>query len=213
MKLYIVRHAQSKRNIGHNSDVDAELTDDGKEQARRIGGYFHNIKIDHVYCSTLRRARATFEYMGPLLKGIPITYTDKIIEMKMGEFGNNGLDDWKEYFKAAIEAKGDEYYKFRPKKGESLEDVYKRARRFYKFLLKNHKNDSVLIIGHGIFSLYIILNALNLSLMEGKYYSLSNASVSTLDFDEKGKVTNFHVNDYHHLIKEGIKLSKKEEEN
>ncbi len=210
MKLYIVRHAQSKRNLGYNSDVDAELTDDGKEQARRIGSYFHNIKIDHIYCSTLKRARDTFEYIGPLLKGVPVTYTNKIIEIKMGGFGDNGLDDWKGYFRAAVEAKGDKYYKFRPRGGESLEDVYSRAKRFYRSLLKRHKNDSVLIIGHGIFLLYVILNALNLGLMEGKYYSLSNASVSTIDIDKNGKVKNFHVNDYQHLIKEGIRLNNKD---
>jgi hypothetical protein len=52
--------------------------------------------------------------------------------------------------------------------------------------------------------MYVILNALNLDVTEGKYYSLSNASVSQLDI-EKGKVKHFHINDYSHLILGGMK--------
>ena len=45
MKLYLVRHAQSKRNQKIKSRKDSELTEDGREQARRLGGYFNGIKI------------------------------------------------------------------------------------------------------------------------------------------------------------------------
>jgi broad specificity phosphatase PhoE len=63
----------------------------------------------------------------------------------------------------------------------------------------------VLVVGHGMFLLYLLLNALNLSILEGKYYHLSNASVSQLAIDSKGKIKSYHVNDYHHLIAEGLK--------
>ena len=54
MKLYIVRHAQSKRNAREESSVDAELTKIGREQAKRLGLYFKKIKIDVIFCSTLK---------------------------------------------------------------------------------------------------------------------------------------------------------------
>ncbi len=204
MKLYIIRHAQSKRNAGNKSKEDSELSDVGKEQARRLGKYFHKVEPDKVYCSTLRRAKTTLEEIKPYIKGVSITYTPKIIEHKMGIYSRKGHDDWTGYSKGA-EKKGIPFHLFKPKYGHSLVETYKRAGDFYKELLKKHIKHKVLIVGHGIFSLYLILNALELDLSEGKYYQLSNASVSTLDVNEKGKVTNFHINDYHHLIMGGKK--------
>jgi probable phosphoglycerate mutase len=203
MKLYIVRHAQSRRNAGHESKEDSELDDIGREQARRLGKYFHKVGLERVYCSTLRRAKATLKEIKPHIRGVPITYTPRIIEYKIGIYGNDGHDDWAGYVKGA-ENKGVPFHLFKPKHGDSLAETYDRAGSFYRDLLKRHSLDDVLVVGHGIFSLYLILNALGLDLFEGKYYSLSNASVSTLNV-KKGKVTDFHVNDYDHLIREGMK--------
>ena len=46
---------------------------------------------------------------------------------------------------------------------------------------------------------------LGLDLLEGKYFDLSNASVSYLDIDPRGKVKKFHINDYQHIILAGLK--------
>lgn len=204
MKLYLVRHAQSKRNARQESEEDAELSEDGKEQANRLGSYFHNVELDKIYCSTLKRARTTFAEIKPYVKDIKVVYTPKIIEHKIGIYARGGKDDWGKYSKEASK-QGIPFHLFKPKYGESLFETYKRAGDFYRYLLKKHKKENVLLIGHGIFSLYLILNALELDLSEGKYYNLNNASVSTLEINEKGKVKDFHINDYNHLIREGMK--------
>lgn len=204
MKLYIVRHAQSKRNAKEKSEEDAKLSDVGKEQAWRLGKYFQKVNLDKVYCSTLKRAKTTLDEIKPFIKKVPISYTSKIIEHKLGIYGKNGKDDWGAYGKGA-EKEGVPFHLFKPKYGDSLLETYKRAGEFYKILLKKHKNDRVLLVGHGIFSLYLILNILGLDLSEGKYYQLSNASVSILDIDKKGQVGDFHINDYNNLIREAMK--------
>ena len=50
MKLYIVRHAQSKTNVGINEE-DPGLTEIGKIQAKRLGKYLSKLNINQVYCS------------------------------------------------------------------------------------------------------------------------------------------------------------------
>ncbi|MEX0920028.1 MAG: histidine phosphatase family protein [Candidatus Pacearchaeota archaeon] len=205
MKIYIVRHAESKRNARQKSDIDAELTAVGEEQARRLGSYFHDINPNIVYCSTMKRAKTTLEKIRPFLKGIPIKYTSKIVEHNLGIYGKNGEDDWKSYVKDAGK-QGVPFEKFKPEGGESLEEVYERAGKFYNYLLKEHKGKDILLVGHGIFSLELILYALGLPISEGVYYRLSNASVSTLVLNEKGKVKDFHINDYNQLIKEALKI-------
>ena len=205
MKLFLVRHAESKRNTHEKSSVDAELTDIGKEQARRCGSYFSTIELTKVYCSPLKRARATFKPIHRQITCKNISYTKDIAEINLGEFGDGSIDNLSGFFKAAVNS-GIPYHTFRPKKGESLQDTYDRASKFYQKLLKNHSSkDTILIVGHGFFNLYLMLYALGLDLFEGKYYKLSNASISTLYINAKGKVTKYTINDYNHLIAEGIK--------
>lgn len=206
MKLYIVRHAESRRNAQEKSGEDAVLSKVGKEQARRLGSYFHKAHLNRVYCSTLKRAKETLREIKLYIREIPITYTEKIIEHKMGVYGK-AHDDWSSYIEGA-KKEGVPLHLFKPKYGDSFMETYERAGEFYKWLLKEHHGESILLIGHGIFSLYLILNALDLDLSEQQYYKLNNASVSTLEIDESGKVKNFHVNDYNHLIREGMKKSR-----
>jgi len=59
-RLYIVRHAQSHENTGIDLETgNAELTDVGREQARRLGERFAGQRIDAVYASPLRRTQET----------------------------------------------------------------------------------------------------------------------------------------------------------
>lgn len=208
MKIYIVRHAQSKRNARIKSKEDAELTEIGEEQARRLGTFFDRIKLNKIYCSELKRAKTTLEKIKPFVKGVSISYSKRMTEIKMGKYSKNGHDDWEGYFKEAMNS-GKHYHLHSPKGGESLQECYDRAGKFYNDLLKKHsEKENILLVGHGFFSLYLILNSLNLDLFEGKYYTLNNASISTLELNKNKKITKFHVNDYNHLIKEGIRLNK-----
>ncbi|MBX4212420.1 histidine phosphatase family protein [Candidatus Pacearchaeota archaeon] len=208
MKLYLVRHAKSKRNAHIASSIDAPLTEDGKEQARRLGVRFKGMKIDRIYCSTLIRAKDTLNEILPYIPRVPVVYTNKIIEHLMGVYGENGIDDWGLYI-AEAHKKNIPFHLFRPPKGESLLDTYKRAGSFYRELVKRHPNENVLVVAHGIFLLDVILNALHLDVTEGRYYSLSNASVSKLMIN-KDKVNSFHINDFQHLILGGMKRQRKE---
>ncbi len=206
MKLYLVRHAQSKRNARQESGEDPELSEVGEEQAKRLGSYFNKVELDKIYCSTLKRAKTTFERIKPFVKGVSVSYSKKIVEHKIGiyEIGIKNKGDWKGYAEAAKKA-GVPFHLFKPKYGDSLLETYKRTGDFYTELLKKHKKDNVLVVGHGIFNMFLILNILGLDLSEGQYYQLSNASVSTLNIDKDGEVKDFHINDYNHLIREGMK--------
>ncbi|MBU0466275.1 MAG: histidine phosphatase family protein [Nanoarchaeota archaeon] len=205
MKLYLVRHAQSLRNARIASDIDANLTEIGQEQAKRLGSYIKDIKFHKIYCSPLKRTRKTLEKIQPFVEKTPMAFSKKMIEFNMGIFGKGGIDDWSSFFKAA-ENEGVPSHLFKPKNGESLQGCYHRAGKFYRELLKKHPKQNILLVGHGLFFLHLILNSLNLSVTEGKYYTLSNASISILETSPKGKVTHFTFNDLSHLIKEGIKL-------
>ena len=59
-RLYLVRHAQSQGNTGEDLTTgDADLTEVGWEQARRLGERLKSQRIDRIYASPLRRTQQT----------------------------------------------------------------------------------------------------------------------------------------------------------
>jgi len=59
-RLYLVRHAQSQGNTGEDLTTgDADLTEVGEEQARRLGERLARQRIDAIYSSPLRRTQQT----------------------------------------------------------------------------------------------------------------------------------------------------------
>ena len=59
-RLYLVRHAQSQGNTGEDLTTgDADLTEVGWEQARRLGERLTSQRINRIYASPLRRTQQT----------------------------------------------------------------------------------------------------------------------------------------------------------
>ena len=191
MKLYMVRHGLKER-----WDKNSPLSKQGIEQAKRLGMYIKNKKMDIIYCSTFLRAKQTLEHFEPYLNGkIPIKITNKIREHDPGM-----LQTYEQYDKLLKKSKLTPY-EFAPEGGESLRDVSKRAEEFLKYLKENHKEDKVLLVSHGRFLRFLILRALGLPKEEFQYFSLHEAAVSTLNFDKHFKVTDFKIDDYSYLLK------------
>jgi len=205
MKIYLVRHAQSEGNVGKLGG-DFVLTGVGKEQAKRLGVYFKKAKVDLIFCSRLKRAKETLQYIIPYLKGKKVVYTKKINEHNLGN-DYAKLRHTSDYEKLAKKS-GKDFYDFKPRKGESYNELFKRVESFYKVLMKN-KSKNVLVVGHGHFHKFLIIKILGLDISEEKYFKLSNASVSTFNIDKSCKVKEFHVNDFNHILEEGIKKNGK----
>lgn len=207
MKLYFVRHAQSTENTGVVLQRDTPLTETGKEQARRLGVYFEKAKIDIIFCSELKRAKETLDYIMPYLGKVKVIYYPGINEHNMGSYFEKQTDYQKFRKDAETSKKG--FYEFKPKGGESLTELFERQKKFYKELLKKYLSKNILVLGHGQSGAMFILNMLGLDISEEKYFKINNASVSTFNIDNKGKVKDFHVNDFNHILKEGIKKNGK----
>jgi broad specificity phosphatase PhoE len=207
MKLYIVRHAQSIENIGIILQRDTPLTETGKEQARRLGVYFERAEIDIIFCSKLKRAKETLNYIIPYIKKAKIIYSSNLNEHNMGVYFKNQIDYQKFKIDAETSKKG--FYEFKPKGGESLTEVFERQKDFYKKILKNYIGKNILILGHSQAGAMLILNILGLDISEEKYFRINNASVSLFNLNKNGKIKDFHVNDFNHILKEGIKKNGK----
>jgi broad specificity phosphatase PhoE len=59
-RLYLIRHAQSQGNTGEDMTTgDPDLTETGREQARRLASRMQSQKLDAIYASPLRRTQET----------------------------------------------------------------------------------------------------------------------------------------------------------
>ena len=54
------------------------------QQAHALGRYFAGTHVRQIYSSPLERARQTSEIIASYLDGVPITYTDDLIETRFG---------------------------------------------------------------------------------------------------------------------------------
>ncbi len=207
MKLYLVRHAQSMENTGVVLQRDTPLTETGKEQSRRLGVYFEKAKIDIIFCSELKRSKETLDYIIPYLGRKKVVYSPNVNEHNMGDYFENQTDYQK--FKKDAETSKKGFYDFKPKGGESLSDVFGRQKEFYKSLLKKYPSKNILVVGHSQSGAMLILNILGLDISEERYFKLNNASVSTFNINKNGVVKEFHVNDFNHILEEGIRKNGK----
>lgn len=180
MKLYLVRHAQR----GWGKDYDT-LNSLGIKQAKRLGPYFKNKKIDIVYCSENERAIQTLKHIRPFLnKKIKIIISKEVRQHNVPE--EVGKEAIKEF----------------DLKIESEKDLIKRIKIFFNFLKKNHKNDSVLIVSHKEVIKSLICHIFNRPFKEAVYIDkLPSASISYFEFDSNFKLESSIVGDLAHLMK------------
>ncbi len=199
MKLYLVRHAESERNLGKEHDI---LSDTGIEQAKRLGLSLKDKHIDYVYCSTMGRTKETFNYISASLKKIKqINYTDLIREQNTGVFTDRPQKDYS-YHLIDLKDRGVDLSRYRPEGGETLLEVSQRAEKFIKDIKKNHKTkDHILIVSHAGYLRFFILGLLKLPLEEAKYFNIHNASLSIFELDKNFNVKDFQIDDFKHLLK------------
>lgn len=84
-RLYLVRHAQSQGNTGEDLTTgDPDLTDVGREQARRIAERLGSQRIDVVYASPLRRTQETASAIADAA-GLDVLPNADLREVVMGQ--------------------------------------------------------------------------------------------------------------------------------
>ncbi len=154
-KLTIVRHGQSEWNLQNKFTgwVDVELTEQGREEARRAGEQLKGEAFDEAYTSDLKRAQNTLSMILEVSgqEGIPVTRNEALNERHYGDL--QGLD------KAETAKKyGDEQvhiwrrsYDIAPPNGESLKDTAARVLPYFEkeIIPKLKAGKNIIIAAHG----------------------------------------------------------------
>ncbi len=183
MKLIITRHGETienKRGIlqGH---LHGTLSKKGIDQAKRVAERLKDEKIDAIYSSDLARAADTAKEIGKFHPKIKIKFVKELRERYFGEFQGKTIEEigWSE-----VGGKPN-VTSVQPKDGESLEEMYLRAKKFLDKIIHKHQKENILFVAHegidkAIISVITNQNADNILKME----SLKNTSINIYEINE-----------------------------
>ena len=222
MQLYYIRHGQSANNLlwlrtgsSKGRDVDPELTDLGRQQARFLARYLSATRpseapngydslnrvgfgITHLYTSLMVRSVATGTIIAQAL-GLPLVgwsdlherggiyVEDEETGQRVGQPGKNRAYFEHVYPELVLpDSLGSDGWWNRP--FEEPEQRSARARRFVHDLLERHgqTEDHVAVISHGGFFNDLMAALLLLPTEAGFWFIMNNAAISRIDFADEG---------------------------
>lgn len=130
MELWVIRHAstlwnESSRYQGH---TDLDLSEKGRADAA-AWDFARGISFDHVFTSSLQRARATAEILNV---GSQIQPSDDLREMSLGDWEGRTREEVEAALDPALREQDWRGLDFRAPGGESLRDVMLRLERWLK---------------------------------------------------------------------------------
>jgi broad specificity phosphatase PhoE len=147
MRILLLRHAESIDNIKdlYVGQKDSPLSPKGKRQVKALAKALAKEKIDFIYSSPLQRAKNLAEAIAKTHKKSKFFIAPELLEINQGIFqGKKRTEKTREKYL---------WYFLHPNKkipkGESLNQVISRLRKFLKRINKyKNSNKTILIVSH-----------------------------------------------------------------
>lgn len=187
MRLIIARHGETEENIrgilqGH---LPGKLSEKGIEQADKLAERLKEENIDHIYSSDLARASDTADVIAEFHPDTPLEFTEQLRERDAGEL-------------QGMELKGRDWLIKNPEGGETVQQLYDRAKDFLKNIKEKHPDQTILLVCHGGIgkALYAAIKDQGPPHIKATH-DLKNASITIIEIDDGYEIICF--NDVEHL--------------
>jgi len=163
--LFLVRHGETVDNVRQimQGQMQGELNERGREQARQVAVRLSSEKISAVISSDLRRAIQTAEIIAAP-HGLSVQTTPLLRERDWGGFTGRFIPDLR-----------DEPW---PDDIESEQALLSRARTFLKYISTTFPDQNIIAVGHGIFNKAVLSVYAHCPMREVQ--RMMNAEVRTL---------------------------------
>lgn len=153
-KLVLVRHGQSQWNLENRFTgwVDVDLTELGREEARRAGEHLKGMKFARAFSSHLKRAQETLRIIQETAGlSVPVSFSSALNERHYGDLQGLNKDETAKKYGADQVHVWRRSYDVSPPGGESLKTTAERVLPYFDGeilpLLKNGEN--CLVVAHG----------------------------------------------------------------
>jgi broad specificity phosphatase PhoE len=147
-RLVLVRHGESVlgREGRYAGTLDTPLTPKGRRQIRGLREQFERLRPDLVFSSDLIRCRETASLLAP---GRNIYPSRSLRELNFGAWEGLTAEECRlrdpERFDRWMRVPWSE----RPPRGESLDQLWSRARGFATTLARRHPGKTIVLVTHG----------------------------------------------------------------
>jgi len=150
-RIIAVRHGETPWNVDARiqGQLDIQLNDNGRWQARRVGRALSSEQIAAVYSSDLGRAHETARAIGDA-SGLPVVPHPGLRERRFGLFEGKTFDEihqtWPDH---ALSWKKRIPEWAPPEGGESLLQLRERVSRTVSDLASRHRGEQIAVVAHG----------------------------------------------------------------
>ena len=191
MKLFLVRHGQSQWNLENRFTgwVDIDLTERGREEAKKAAEAFKGETIDMAFTSDLKRAQHTLEIILKEIgkEDIPVFKDKALNERSYGDIAGLNKAELAEKVGAEQVHIWRRSYDVAPPGGESLKDTCDRVIPYFKekIMPQLELGKNVLIAAHGNSLRALVMYLENLTPEEILKREIGTGEPITYTFDEK----------------------------
>jgi alpha-ribazole phosphatase len=171
-KLYLIRHGQVQGYDGFPiyGHTDVELTEVGIMQMEHLAERLRLVEIGVIYSSDLKRCLAGAHIIS-LYHDVSIHSMAELREVYFGAWEGMGIKEIRDQFPNELTKREADLVHFSPPgNGESIGHLAKRVRPCYRDILNRHREENILIVGHGAVNRVILCDALGLDL--GRMFNL-----------------------------------------
>ncbi|WP_238524757.1 alpha-ribazole phosphatase [Halanaerobium hydrogeniformans] len=149
-KMLLIRHGETDWNKelifqGHS---DTELNEKGIKNAKKNAELLKDLNYDYIYCSDLKRAKDTAGFIADKLNK-KIIESKEIRELDFGKWEGLDFKSIEEKYPDEFKAWQEDFLKNNPPGGEKISDFTERVNRFFKSVLKKHRDKKIIVVTHG----------------------------------------------------------------
>jgi broad specificity phosphatase PhoE len=148
-RVFLVRHGATVLTAENRfaGSVEVPLSEEGREQARRLALRLGEEPIAAVYASPLARAAETARIAAEP-HGLPVRTDPRLREISHGQWEEMARTEVEERFPEEVAAWEADPYTFAPEGGETGLEVTARALPAVLELVRAHPGESILIVSH-----------------------------------------------------------------
>ena len=186
--IIMVRHGQSETNVlkVFTGQIDAALTDTGREQAQMMAQYLDKYKVDKIYVSSLSRALETAQPIAQR-QNCPVEKRDDLMEINAGLWQGMTFTDIAEKYPETYRTWKEDTANAAPEGGETCRQLYERATVVLKEVLEAPE-EIVCLVCHAT-TIRMMESYIRCGCAEAaqSISALPNASVAVYEYDGRFK--------------------------
>ena len=186
-RIYLIRHGETSNagEVCFNGHFDVDLSDQGKDQSRRIAVALQSLPIKAIYSSDLKRAQIGAQYVAVEHKLKHTSYKE-LRELAFGDWEGLSIAEVNRKYSDKLKKRLKNIEQFRVEGGESFFQLRDRVIPKFEEIISRHPCESIVILCHGGVIRTILAHILEIPIKHLFRINQPYSSVNIIQFYEEG---------------------------